>query len=92
MYSKIKKKVKYMENEEPDLLEALDNRSPRLLESVKDRIEAVRLAGGLLAKDRVVKDKYIEAMVNVTRELDPYAVIALESQCLMLDLKTMHTV
>lgn len=27
MYSKIKKKVKYMENEEPDLLEALDNRT-----------------------------------------------------------------
>ncbi|MEM0005021.1 MAG: PTS sugar transporter subunit IIA [Desulfurococcaceae archaeon] len=64
-----------MENEELNLLEALDNRT-LVTGSVKDWIEAIRLAGGLLAIDRVVEDKYIEAMVNVTRELDPYAVIA----------------
>lgn len=38
--------------------------------------EAVRLAGELLAADGVVEERYVEAMVRVTRELGPYAVIA----------------
>ncbi|MEM4666305.1 MAG: PTS sugar transporter subunit IIA [Thermofilum sp.] len=38
--------------------------------------EAVRLAGKLLAADGIVEERYVEAMVQVTRELGPYAVIA----------------
>ncbi|MEM4762185.1 MAG: PTS sugar transporter subunit IIA [Thermofilum sp.] len=38
--------------------------------------EAVRLAGKLLAADGTVEERYVEAMVQVTRELGPYAVIA----------------
>ncbi|MEM3893040.1 MAG: hypothetical protein QXR12_03710 [Thermofilum sp.] len=33
--------------------------------------EAVRLAGKLLAADGTVEERYVEAMVQVTRELDP---------------------
>lgn len=57
------------------LCEALGNRI-RIIDHVKDWVEAVLLSGKLLTNTGIVKDSYIEAMVKVTRELGPYAVIA----------------
>ena len=38
--------------------------------------EAVRIAGRLLVDDGIVEERYVDAMVKVTQELGPYAVIA----------------
>ncbi|MEM4488909.1 MAG: PTS sugar transporter subunit IIA [Desulfurococcaceae archaeon] len=38
--------------------------------------EAVRLAGKLLVENSRAKESYVEAMIKVTEELGPYAVIA----------------
>ncbi len=37
---------------------------------------AVRVAGGLLLKDGVIKPEYIDAMISTAEELGPYIVIA----------------
>jgi len=58
-----------------DLLSAVDDRIV-VVDSVRDWIEAIRLAGLLLVRDGIVEEKYIEAMVKVTQELGPYAVLA----------------
>jgi len=47
-----------------------------VVKSVKDWVEAVKLSGSLLAVDGVIEERYIDAMVKVTEELGPYAVIA----------------
>jgi PTS system ascorbate-specific IIA component len=60
---------------EIDLLRALGDRV-LVGASARDWVEAVRLAGELLARDGVVEERYVEAMVRVTEELGPYAVIA----------------
>ncbi|MEM1618714.1 MAG: PTS sugar transporter subunit IIA [Desulfurococcaceae archaeon] len=44
--------------------------------NANDWKEAVRLAGELLVKNSRAKESYIEAMIRVTEELGPYAVIA----------------
>ncbi|MEZ0346143.1 MAG: PTS sugar transporter subunit IIA [Infirmifilum sp.] len=58
-----------------NLEKALDN---RVLTGVRVNSweEAVRLAGKLLVECGVVEERYVDAMVRVTRELGPYAVIA----------------
>jgi PTS system ascorbate-specific IIA component len=60
---------------EIDLLRALGDRV-LVGASARDWVEAVRLAGELLVRDGVVEERYVEAMVRVTEELGPYAVIA----------------
>lgn len=60
---------------ELDLERALDRRI-LVGAAVKSWEEAVKLAGKLLVDDGVVEDRYVEAMIQVTRELGPYAVIA----------------
>ena len=60
---------------EIDLLRALGDRV-LVGASARDWVEAVRLAGELLVRDGVVEERYAEAMVRVTEELGPYAVIA----------------
>jgi len=62
-------------SEQLNLVKAISNRV-MIVESVKNWIEAVKLSGTLLAVDGVVEERYIDAMVKVTEELGPYAVIA----------------
>lgn len=64
-----------MNLEQLSLYKAIDNRV-MIVESVKDWVEAVKLSGSLLAVDGIVEERYINAMVEVTKELGPYAVIA----------------
>jgi mannitol/fructose-specific phosphotransferase system IIA component (Ntr-type) len=61
--------------EQLSLYKAIDNRV-MIVESVKDWVEAVKLSGSLLAVDGIVEERYINAMVEVIKELGPYAVIA----------------
>jgi mannitol/fructose-specific phosphotransferase system IIA component (Ntr-type) len=58
-----------------DLLSAIDDRV-MVVESVRDWVEAVRLAGAMLVASGVVEERYVDAMVKVTQELGPYAVLA----------------
>jgi len=60
---------------EIDLLKAIDDRI-LVGVSARDWVEAVKLAGELLAESGVVEERYVEAMVRVTEELGPYAVLA----------------
>uniref|UniRef100_A0A7J3X8D1 Ascorbate-specific PTS system EIIA component n=1 Tax=Thermofilum pendens TaxID=2269 RepID=A0A7J3X8D1_THEPE len=60
---------------EIDLLKAVGDRI-LVGASARDWVEAVRLAGELLARSGVVEERYVEAMVKVTEELGPYAVLA----------------
>jgi len=60
---------------EIDLLKAIDDRI-LVGVSARDWVEAVKLAGKLLAESGVVEERYVEAMVRVTEELGPYAVLA----------------
>lgn len=60
---------------EIDLLKAVDDRI-LVGASARDWVEAVRLAGELLVRSGVVEERYVEAMVKVTEELGPYAVLA----------------
>lgn len=61
--------------EQLNLVRAISSRV-MIVESVKDWVEAVKLSGTLLAVDGVIEERYINAMVKVTEELGPYAVIA----------------
>lgn len=63
------------ETSEIDLVKALGGRV-LIGARAENWEEAVRLAGELLASDGVVDNNYVDAMVRVTRELGPYAVIA----------------
>jgi mannitol/fructose-specific phosphotransferase system IIA component (Ntr-type) len=58
-----------------DLLSAVDDRV-MVVESVRDWVEAVKLAGAMLVASDVVEERYVDAMVKVTQELGPYAVLA----------------
>jgi PTS system ascorbate-specific IIA component len=58
-----------------DLLSAVDDRV-MVVESVRDWVEAVKLAGAMLIASGVVEERYVDAMVKVTQELGPYAVLA----------------
>ena len=58
-----------------DLLSAIDDRV-MVVESVRDWVEAVKLAGAMLVASGVVEERYVDAMVRVTQELGPYAVLA----------------
>jgi len=64
-----------MNSEQLSLYRAIGSRV-MIVESVEDWIEAIKLSGSLLAVDGVVEKRYIDAMVKVTEELGPYAVIA----------------
>ena len=43
---------------------------------VKDWEEAVRISGKLLLDKELVEPQYVEAMINVVKELGPYSVVA----------------
>jgi len=58
-----------------NLIKAIGNRI-MIIESVRNWIEAVRLAGRLLVLDGIIEERYIDAMIKVVEELGPYAVIA----------------
>lgn len=47
----------------------------RLNQVVKNREEAIRLAGEVLAANQVVEERYIDAMVESCNELGPYIVL-----------------
>ncbi|NPV88045.1 PTS sugar transporter subunit IIA [Coprothermobacteraceae bacterium] len=48
----------------------------QIVEEVSSWQEAVRLAGAMLVRDGVVEPRYVDKMIEVTKELGPYAVIA----------------
>jgi len=48
----------------------------QVVDEVSSWEEAVRLAGSMLVRDGVVEPKYVDKMIEVTKELGPYAVIA----------------
>lgn len=57
------------------MLKAIDNRV-MIVESTENWVDAVKLAGRMLVVDGIVEERYINAMIRVTEELGPYAVIA----------------
>lgn len=56
------------------VLNAIDRRI-RVVESVKDWVEATRQSGSLLLTHGCVEEPYIEKMVETCRELGPYIAI-----------------
>jgi len=58
------------------LLDLIDENSIELDVRAKNWEEAVRKGGELLIRNGSVENRYIDAMVNMVRELGPYIVIA----------------
>jgi len=58
-----------------DLLKAVDERI-MIIESVKDWIKAVKIAGIMLVEGGIVEERYVDAMIKVMQELGPYAALA----------------
>lgn len=57
------------------LTEIVSPETIRLNQVVKNREEAIRLAGEVLAANQVVEERYIDAMVESCNELGPYIVL-----------------
>lgn len=58
------------------LLDLIDENSIELDVKVENWEEAVRKGGELLIRNGSIENRYIDAMVNMVRELGPYIVIA----------------
>lgn len=57
-----------------NLCSAIENRVI-VVKNVSNWIEAISIAGKLLAETGVIEERYTDAMIKVTQQLGPYAVI-----------------